>query len=70
MIAAIPWLEMGLILPGFLIGLTLHEAAHAWAAWKLGDGYARRTSPDNDDLVMSGRSHDAFLDAQLVPRRP
>lgn len=31
-----------LILPGALAGLTFHEAAHAWAAWRLGDPTARQ----------------------------
>ncbi len=30
-----------LFLPGLVVGLTVHECAHAWAAWKLGDGLAR-----------------------------
>ena len=30
------------MLPGLLVGLTLHEMAHAWSAWRLGDGFARR----------------------------
>lgn len=28
-------------LPGLIIGVTVHEAAHAWSAQLLGDGYAR-----------------------------
>lgn len=28
-------------LPGIVIGLTLHEYAHAWMAWKLGDTTAK-----------------------------
>jgi len=28
-------------LPGIVIGLTLHEYAHAWTAWKLGDATAK-----------------------------
>jgi Zn-dependent protease len=31
-----------LFLPGLVIGLTVHEFAHAWAASLLGDDYARR----------------------------
>jgi Zn-dependent protease len=31
-----------LMLPGLVIGLTVHEFAHAWSAYLLGDGYARR----------------------------
>ena len=31
-----------LLLPGLVIGLTLHEFAHAWSASLLGDDYARR----------------------------
>ena len=30
------------VLPGFLIGLTVHEFAHAWSASLLGDDYPRR----------------------------
>lgn len=29
------------MLPGLIIGLTFHEAAHAWAAHMLGDDFAR-----------------------------
>ena len=36
-------LEMALwMLPGLVIGLTVHECAHAWSANLLGDGFARR----------------------------
>lgn len=28
-------------LPGIILGLTVHEYAHAWASWKLGDETAR-----------------------------
>ena len=36
-------LEMALLmLPGLVIGLTVHEFAHAWSASLLGDGFARR----------------------------
>ena len=31
-----------LFLPGFVIGLTVHEFAHAWSASLLGDDFARR----------------------------
>jgi Zn-dependent protease len=31
-----------LLLPGFVIGLTIHEFAHAWTGWKLGDDTAQR----------------------------
>ena len=34
--------ERLMLLSGLVIGLTFHECAHAWSAWKLGDGYARR----------------------------
>ena len=30
-----------LLLPGLVIGITVHEFAHAWCAWLLGDGLAR-----------------------------
>ncbi|WP_417912786.1 site-2 protease family protein, partial [Candidatus Electronema sp. TJ] len=30
-----------IIAPPFLFALTLHELAHGWAAWKLGDPTAR-----------------------------
>ena len=30
------------MLPGLVIGLTVHECAHAWSASLLGDGFARR----------------------------
>lgn len=30
------------MLPGLVIGLTVHEFAHAWSAGLLGDGFARR----------------------------
>ena len=36
------WLFFALWLPGFLIGLTVHECAHAWAAHRLGDDYPKR----------------------------
>jgi len=29
-------------LPGILFGFTIHEFAHAWSAWKLGDDTAER----------------------------
>jgi Zn-dependent protease len=29
------------LLPGLIIGLTLHEAAHAWAAHRFGDDFAK-----------------------------
>lgn len=31
-----------LMLPGLIVGLTVHEFAHAWSASLLGDGFARR----------------------------
>jgi Zn-dependent protease len=32
------WLwNLLLIMPGIIIGITVHEWAHAWTAWKLGD---------------------------------
>jgi Zn-dependent protease len=32
------WLwNLLLLLPGIIIGITVHEWAHAWVAWKLGD---------------------------------
>ena len=31
------WQNTLLLLPGIIIGLTFHEFAHAWSAWKLGD---------------------------------
>ncbi len=31
-----------MMLPGLVIGLTVHEFAHAWSASLLGDGFARR----------------------------
>lgn len=34
------WLEILLIMPGFIFGLTIHEAAHALSAKRLGDGYS------------------------------
>ena len=36
------WLFYALWLPGFLIGLTVHECAHAWMAHRLGDDYPKR----------------------------
>ena len=33
---------MLVLLPGLVIGLTLHEFAHAWVSGLLGDGYPRR----------------------------
>ncbi len=36
-------LEMALmLLPGLVVGLTVHEFAHAWSASLLGDGFSRR----------------------------
>ena len=35
-----PWRTLDL-LPGIIIGLTVHEAAHAWVAHKLGDSTAQ-----------------------------
>lgn len=31
-----------MLLLGFVVGITVHEAAHAWTAWRLGDDTARR----------------------------
>ena len=31
-----------MLLPFLVVAITVHEFAHAWSAWKLGDGYARR----------------------------
>ena len=36
------WMITLMFLPGLVIGLTLHEFAHAWAASLLGDDFARR----------------------------
>ena len=36
------WQVAMLMLPGLVVGLTVHEFAHAWSASLLGDGYARR----------------------------
>ena len=33
--------EIGIMLPAIVIGLTFHEYAHGWAAYKLGDPTAR-----------------------------
>ncbi|MBE3588815.1 MAG: site-2 protease family protein [Thermoanaerobacteraceae bacterium] len=33
--------EVGIMLPGIILGLTLHELAHGWAADRLGDHTAR-----------------------------
>lgn len=42
MIALMSW-ELGLcLLPGLVIGLTIHEFAHAWSASLLGDDFPRR----------------------------
>ncbi|MBI9017159.1 MAG: site-2 protease family protein [Phycisphaerae bacterium] len=30
------------MLPGLIIGLTIHETAHAWMSYKLGDGLAQK----------------------------
>ncbi|MCG3179099.1 MAG: hypothetical protein BIFFINMI_01430 [Phycisphaerae bacterium] len=35
------WQTALLLLPGLVIGLTLHESAHAWSASLLGDDYSR-----------------------------
>ncbi|MCL2193832.1 MAG: site-2 protease family protein, partial [Treponema sp.] len=35
------WQRIVYILPGILLGLTVHEYCHAFAAWKLGDSTAR-----------------------------
>lgn len=36
------WQVALVMLPGLVVGLTLHEFAHAWSASLLGDGFARR----------------------------
>lgn len=36
------WIEALLMLPGLIIGLTVHEFAHAWSASLLGDNFPRR----------------------------
>ncbi|WP_328702899.1 site-2 protease family protein [Arenibaculum pallidiluteum] len=33
--------ELSFIAPAVIVAITLHEAAHGWAAWKLGDDTAR-----------------------------
>ncbi|HHW44713.1 MAG TPA: site-2 protease family protein, partial [Desulfotomaculum sp.] len=33
--------EVGIMLPGIILGLTLHELAHGWTADRLGDHTAR-----------------------------
>jgi Zn-dependent protease len=35
------WQNMLYVLPGILLGLTVHECCHALCAWKLGDNTAR-----------------------------
>lgn len=35
-------LYLFLLMPAFVVGLTIHEFAHAWAGWKLGDDTAER----------------------------
>jgi len=35
------WQRIVYVLPGILLGLTVHEYCHALAAWKLGDNTAR-----------------------------
>jgi Zn-dependent protease len=36
------WAQALLLLPGLIIGLTVHEFAHAWSASLLGDNFPRR----------------------------
>lgn len=37
------WLyKLSVILPPAILAITLHEAAHGWVAWRLGDGTAYR----------------------------
>lgn len=42
-----PWVNLArvlrivIMLPAFLMGITIHEAAHGWTAWKLGDPTAK-----------------------------
>lgn len=36
------WLfKLSVLIPPAVLAITLHEAAHGWVAWKLGDGTAR-----------------------------
>lgn len=35
------WQRLVYVLPGILLGLTVHEYCHAFSAWKLGDSTAR-----------------------------
>ena len=52
MIAWMSW-ELGLyLLPGLIIGLTIHEFAHAWSASLLGDDFPRRNG--RVDTPVSG----------------
>lgn len=37
----VDWLEVALVIVLLVISLGVHEAAHAWSAWKLGDSTAK-----------------------------
>ena len=41
------------VLPGIVIGLTVHEAAHAWVAFKLGDS----TAQEQGRITLNPLSH-------------
>jgi Zn-dependent protease len=41
------------MLPGIIAGLSVHEAAHAWTAWRLGD----RTARDQGRVTLNPLQH-------------
>ncbi|OAT86448.1 site-2 protease family protein [Desulfotomaculum copahuensis] len=45
--------QMGLMLPGIVLGLTLHELAHGWTAYRMGDHTAR----DQGRLTLNPAAH-------------
>ncbi len=63
-----------LMLPGLIIGLSLHEFAHAWSASLLGDNFSRRQGRVVGDFerpleisVSCPRSCDRRMGLRLLP---
>lgn len=50
------------LLPGLIVGLTLHEAAHAWAAHKLGDDFAK----SKGRLTLNPLRHLSFVGTLML----
>lgn len=61
--ARVDWLMAGLTIALVILSLGVHEAAHAWAAWKLGDS----TGKDQGRMTLNPIPHiDPFMTI-LVP---